>query len=109
MDEEGVVYLMLANEMLHQIYPECLTIAEDVSGMPALCLALSLGGVGFDYRLAMAIPDMWIKLLKEKSDAEWDMGNICFTLTNRRHGEGTIAYAESHDQAYVRLLICGVW
>lgn len=90
---------MLANEMLHQIYPECITIAEDVSGMPALCLALSLGGVGFDYRLAMAIPDMWIKLLKEKSDDEWDMGNICFTLTNRRNGEKTIAYAESHDQA----------
>ncbi|KAI9792284.1 MAG: alpha-1,4-glucan branching enzyme [Peltula sp. TS41687] len=100
-DEEGVVYLMLANEMLHQLYPECISIAEDVSGMPALCLALSLGGVGFDYRLAMAIPDMWIKLLKEKTDDEWDMGNICFTLTNRRNGEKTIAYAESHDQALV--------
>ncbi|KAI9823117.1 MAG: alpha-1,4-glucan branching enzyme [Phylliscum demangeonii] len=100
-DEEGVVYLMLANEMLHQVYPQCITIAEDVSGMPALCLALSLGGVGFDYRLAMAIPDMWIKILKEKSDDQWDIANICFTLTNRRHGEKTIAYAESHDQALV--------
>ena len=94
-----MVYLMLANEMLHQLYPDCITIAEDVSGMPALCLALSLGGVGFDYRLAMAIPDMWIKLLKEKKDDEWDIGAICFTLTNRRHGEKTIGYAESHDQA----------
>jgi 1,4-alpha-glucan branching enzyme len=92
---------MIANEMLHNIYPECITIAEDVSGMPALCLSLSLGGIGFDYRLAMAIPDMWIKILKEKEDSEWDMSNICFTLTNRRHGEKTIAYAESHDQAYV--------
>ncbi|KAI9785487.1 MAG: alpha-1,4-glucan branching enzyme [Geoglossum umbratile] len=100
-DEEGVVYLMLANEMLHRLYPDCITIAEDVSGMPALCLALSLGGVGFDYRLAMAIPDMWIKLLKEKKDDEWDIGAICFTLTNRRHGEKTIGYAESHDQALV--------
>ncbi|KAI9885318.1 MAG: 1,4-alpha-glucan-branching enzyme [Watsoniomyces obsoletus] len=100
-DEEGVVYLMLANEMLHQLYPKCITIAEDVSGMPALCLALSLGGVGFDYRLAMAIPDMWIKLLQDKKDDEWDIGNICFTLVNRRHGEKTIAYAESHDQALV--------
>ncbi|KAL2423704.1 1,4-alpha-glucan-branching enzyme [Exophiala dermatitidis] len=100
-DEDGVVYLMLANEMLHDLYPECITVAEDVSGMPALCLKLSLGGVGFDYRLAMAIPDMWIKLLKEKSDDEWDIGNISFTLTNRRHGEKTIAYAESHDQALV--------
>ncbi|KAK6528629.1 alpha-1,4-glucan branching enzyme [Orbilia ellipsospora] len=100
-DEEGVVYLMLANEMLHSIYDNVITIAEDVSGMPALCLPLSLGGVGFDYRLAMAVPDMWIKLLKEKKDDDWDMGNICFTLTNRRHGEKTIAYAESHDQALV--------
>jgi 1,4-alpha-glucan branching enzyme len=70
---------MLANEMLHQLYPEMITIAEDVSGMPALCLALSLGGVGFDYRLAMAIPDMWIKILKEKEDSEWDIGNITKT------------------------------
>lgn len=100
-DEEGVVYLMLANEMLHNIYPNCITIAEDVSGMPALCLKLSLGGVGFDYRLAMAVPDMYIKMLKEKSDDDWDIGNIAFTLTNRRHGEKTIAYAESHDQALV--------
>ncbi|KIV86609.1 1,4-alpha-glucan-branching enzyme [Exophiala sideris] len=100
-DEDGVVYLMLANEMLHSIHPQVITIAEDVSGMPALCLPLSLGGVGFDYRLAMAVPDMYIKLLKEKSDDEWDLGNIAFTLTNRRHGEKTIAYCESHDQALV--------
>ncbi|KAG7010119.1 1,4-alpha-glucan-branching enzyme [Physcia stellaris] len=100
-DEDGVVYLMLANEMLHNLYPNCITIAEDVSGMPALCIALSLGGIGFDYRLAMAIPDLYIKWLKEKQDSEWDMGALAFTLTNRRHGEKTIAYAESHDQALV--------
>ncbi|KAI2464292.1 carbohydrate-binding module family 48 [Annulohypoxylon bovei var. microspora] len=100
-DEEAVVYLMIANEMLHDLYPESITIAEDVSGMPALCLPLSLGGVGFDYRLAMAIPDMWIKILKEKKDEDWDISGICWTLTNRRHGEKTIAYCESHDQALV--------
>ncbi|OQD60637.1 hypothetical protein PENPOL_c021G00880 [Penicillium polonicum] len=100
-DEEGVTYLTLANEMLHELYPDCITVAEDVSGMPALCLPHKLGGAGFDYRLAMAIPDMWIKLLKESTDDEWDMANISFTLTNRRHGEKTIAYAESHDQALV--------
>lgn len=100
-DEEGVVYLMLANEMLHSIYPNCITVAEDVSGMPGLCVKLSLGGIGFDYRLAMAVPDLYIKWLKEKQDIEWDMGALCFTLTNRRHGEKTIAYAESHDQALV--------
>jgi 1,4-alpha-glucan branching enzyme len=100
-DEEGVVYLMLANEMLHQIYPSVITIAEDVSGMPALCLPLQLGGIGFDYRLAMAVPDLYIKWLKEKKDDEWDVGALSWTLTNRRYGEKTIAYAESHDQALV--------
>ncbi|KPV77968.1 glycoside hydrolase family 13 protein [Rhodotorula graminis WP1] len=101
-DEEAVVYLMLANTMLHELYPECISIAEDVSGMPALCRTVADGGLGFDYRLAMAIPDMWIKLLKDgPGDEAWDLGNICFTLTNRRWREKTIAYAESHDQALV--------
>ncbi|CAG8482615.1 12846_t:CDS:10 [Dentiscutata heterogama] len=100
-DEESLVYLMLANEMLHSLYPNIITIAEDVSGMPGLCRPVSEGGVGFDYRLAMAIPDMWIKLLKETRDDDWNIGNICWTLINRRHMEKTIAYAESHDQALV--------
>lgn len=88
--------------MLHELYPHCLTIAEDVSGMPALCRTVADGGLGFDYRLAMAVPDMWIKLLKDgPGDEGWDMGNICFTLVNRRYREKTIAYCESHDQALV--------
>lgn len=98
-DEEAVVYLMIANDMLHTLYPGCITIAEDVSGMPGLGTPFKLGGVGFDYRLSMAIPDMWIKILKEVKDENWDIGNICFTLTNRRHLERSIAYCESHDQA----------
>lgn len=100
-DEEAVNYLILANTLIKKLNPNYVTIAEDVSGMPTLCLPAEIGGVGFDYRLAMAIPDMWIKILKEKKDEEWDMGNIAFTLTNRRHKELTIAYAESHDQALV--------
>ena len=92
---------MLANELLHTLYPNVITIAEDVSGMPALCLPLSLGGIGFDYRLAMAVPDLYIKWLKEKPDTEWEMGHLVWVLTNRRDGEKTIAYAESHDQALV--------
>ncbi|KAL7413681.1 family 13 glycoside hydrolase [Mrakia frigida] len=101
-DDEAVVYLMLANSMIHALYPTAISIAEDVSGMPALCVAVPDGGVGFDYRLSMAVPDMWIKLLKEsKSDSDWDIGNIVHTLVNRRHGEKSIAYAESHDQALV--------
>ena len=60
-----------------------MTLAEDVSGMPALCRPIREGGTGFDYRLAMAVPDMWIKYLKESSDEEWEMGHIVHTLTNR--------------------------
>lgn len=87
--------------MIHDLYPNAITIAEDVSGMPTLCRPVDEGGVGFDYRLSMAIPDMWIKILKEKQDEEWDMGNIVHTLTNRRHLERSVSYAESHDQALV--------
>ena len=87
--------------MIKSLYPSAITIAEDVSGMPALCVPVADGGVGFNYRLAMAVPDMWIKLLKEVKDADWEMGNIAHTLTNRRHGELSVAYAESHDQALV--------
>ncbi|CCG84122.1 protein of unknown function [Taphrina deformans PYCC 5710] len=100
-DFEAVAYLMMANVMLHKLYPQVITIAEDVSGMPGTCVPVADGGLGFDYRLAMAIPDLYIKLLKEKKDEDWDLGNVCFTLTNRRYGEPTVAYAESHDQCLV--------
>ncbi|XP_043282623.1 1,4-alpha-glucan-branching enzyme isoform X2 [Venturia canescens] len=100
-DVEGVVYLMIANYMLHFLYPEMVTIAEDVSGMPASCRPVDEGGLGFDYRLAMAIPDKWIKLLKEIKDEDWKMGDIVWVLTNRRWMEKTVSYSESHDQALV--------
>lgn len=100
-DEDALVYLMLANHLVHTLYPDSITIAEDVSGMPALCSPILQGGGGFDYRLAMAIPDKWIQLLKEYKDEDWNMGNIVYTLTNRRYLEKCIAYAESHDQALV--------
>ncbi|XP_074660495.1 1,4-alpha-glucan-branching enzyme-like [Tubulanus polymorphus] len=101
-DTESLVYLMLANHLMHELYPSFLvTVAEEVSGMPALCRPVDEGGTGFDYRLAMAIPDKWIKMLKEKSDEQWDLADLIHTLINRRHGEKCIAYAESHDQALV--------
>ncbi|KAL4225601.1 1 4-alpha-glucan branching enzyme [Mactra antiquata] len=101
-DTESLTYLTLSNYMLHSLYPDfMITVAEDVSGMPALCRVVEEGGGGFDYRLAMALPDMWIKNLKEKADEDWDWGSICHTLTNRRYTEKCIAYAESHDQALV--------
>ncbi|KPM10074.1 alpha amylase-like protein [Sarcoptes scabiei] len=100
-DVEAFNYLQLANYLVHKFHPTALTIAEDVSGMPALCRPTENGGGGFDFRLGMAIPDMWIKLLKEFKDDDWNMGHIVHTLTNRRWQEGTVAYAESHDQALV--------
>ncbi|XP_042509524.1 1,4-alpha-glucan-branching enzyme-like isoform X2 [Macadamia integrifolia] len=100
-DIDAVVYLMLANCLIHNILPDATVIAEDVSGMPALGRPVSEGGIGFDYRMAMAIPDKWIDYLKNKKDEEWSMKEISLTLTNRRYTEKCISYAESHDQAIV--------
>ncbi|XP_039057127.1 1,4-alpha-glucan-branching enzyme 1, chloroplastic/amyloplastic-like [Hibiscus syriacus] len=99
-DVDAVIYLMLVNDMIHGLYPEAVTIGEDVSGMPTFCLPVQGGGVGFDYRLHMAVADKWIELLK-KRDEEWQMGDIIHTLTNRRWLEKCVVYAESHDQALV--------
>uniref|UniRef100_A0A182JHK2 1,4-alpha-glucan branching enzyme n=1 Tax=Anopheles atroparvus TaxID=41427 RepID=A0A182JHK2_ANOAO len=100
-DTEALIYLAIANYFLHEMDPNVVTIAEDVSGMPTLCRPTEEGGVGFDYRLGMAIPDKWIEVLKTKSDEQWNIGNLVHTLTNRRWMENTVAYAESHDQALV--------
>ncbi|XP_023323233.1 1,4-alpha-glucan-branching enzyme [Eurytemora carolleeae] len=100
-DTEALVYLMLANHLVHKCLEDGITIAEDVSGMPALCRPVTEGGTGFDYRLAMAVPDMWIKILKEQSDEDWNLDYIVHTLTNRRWKEACIGYCESHDQALV--------
>jgi len=100
-DMDACVYLMLANDLIHTVRPGAITVAEDVSGMPTLGRPVHEGGFGFDYRLAMAAPDMWIKLLKEFGDDQWEMGNIVHVLTNRRYKEKVICYTESHDQALV--------
>ncbi|MCS6777731.1 MAG: alpha-amylase family glycosyl hydrolase [Chloroherpetonaceae bacterium] len=100
-DWDALVYLMLANELLHTVNPQAISIAEEVSGMPGLARPVAEGGVGFDYRLAMGVPDYWIKLLKERSDEDWNLGELYHTLLNRRRNEKHIGYAESHDQALV--------
>ena len=100
-DLEAVTYLQLANELIHKLNPNALTIAEDMSGMPGMCLKIGNGGIGFDYRLSMGIPDLWIKTLKEVQDDFWDMGKFWYELTSRRAKEKTIGYCESHDQALV--------
>ncbi len=108
-DDFACAYLMLANYLIKKINPYAITIAEDVSGMPGLCRPIKEGGFGFDYRLNMSVPDMWIKLLKEQSDDEWNMRNIVFNLTNRRWNEKHIAYAESHDQSIVGDKTISMW
>ncbi|MFC1886873.1 alpha amylase C-terminal domain-containing protein, partial [Thermodesulfobacteriota bacterium] len=100
-DEDALIYLALANRVIHNVRPEAVTIAEDVSGMPGLASSTNMGGIGFDFRLAMGIPDYWIRLIKDVKDENWPMGQLWFELINRRKGEKTISYAESHDQALV--------
>lgn len=100
-DTQAVTYLQLANEMVRQVNPNAITIAEDTSAMPGLALPVSKDGIGFDYRLAMGEPDMWIRLLKETPDEYWDLNSIYYELANRRPKEPVIGYCESHDQALV--------
>lgn len=100
-DIEAVVYLMLATELVHQVNPQATLIAEDMSAMPGMALPISEGGIGFDYRLSMGVPDYWIKQFKEKSDEDLDLMQLWWELTTRRPGEKNIGYVESHDQALV--------
>ena len=100
-DTEAVTYLQLANELIHEVNPNAVTIAEDMSGMPGMCLPIPDGGIGFDYRLAMGTPDMWVRMVKDRKDEDWDLWNIYYELTGRRPQEKVIGYVESHDQALV--------
>jgi 1,4-alpha-glucan branching enzyme len=100
-DTNAIVYLTLANKLIHEVNRKAITIAEEMSGMPGLATPFKLGGMGFDYRMAMGIPDYWIKTIKEKKDEDWHPTSIFWELTNRRADEKTISYVESHDQALV--------
>ena len=100
-DDNAICYLTLANEVIHQVNPNAITIAEEVSGMPGLALPFKDGGYGFDYRMAMNIPDYWIKTIKEFKDEDWKPSSIFWELTNLRTDEHNISYTESHDQSLV--------
>ena len=100
-DTAAITYLTLANILIHEVNPKAITIAEEMSGMPGLAMSYDEGGIGFDYRMAMGIPDYWIKTIKEKKDEQWHPTSIFWELTNRRADEKTISYCESHDQALV--------
>lgn len=100
-DDNAICYLTLANRLIHQVNPFAITIAEEVSGMPGLAAPFTDGGYGFDYRMAMNIPDYWIKIIKERRDEDWKPSSLFWEVTNRRKDEKTISYCESHDQALV--------
>lgn len=100
-DTNALTYLTLANILIHEVNPHAITIAEEMSGMPGLAVKFADGGMGFDYRMAMGVPDYWIKMIKEKRDEDWHPTSIFWELTNRRADEKTISYCESHDQALV--------
>ncbi|UWG97127.1 alpha-amylase family glycosyl hydrolase [Dehalobacter sp. DCM] len=99
-DIEALTYLQFANDLIHELRPDALSIAEDMSGMPGMCLPVEFGGIGFDYRLAMGIPDFWVNTLKLE-DKYWDMVRLYYELSTRRDLEKRIGYVESHDQALV--------
>lgn len=100
-DDNAICYLTLANCLIHEVNSHAITIAEEVSGMPGLAAKFKDGGYGFDYRMAMNIPDYWIKTIKELPDEEWKPSSIFWEVKNRRSDERTISYCESHDQALV--------
>ena len=100
-DDNAIAYLTLANLLIHEVKPKAITIAEEVSGMPGLAMPFKDGGYGFDYRMAMNIPDYWIKVIKEQRDEDWKPSSMFWEVKNRRADEKTISYCESHDQALV--------
>lgn len=100
-DLDAVTYLQFANELIHELRPDAITIAEDMSGMPGMCIPAKNGGIGFDYRLAMGIPAFWIRVLSKLNDEDWSMWKLWRELTSRRPQEKSIGYVESHDQAMV--------
>lgn len=100
-DDDALAYLSLANDLIHSLTPNSLSIAEDMSALPGLAMSSEFGGIGFDYRMSMGVPDIWIKTLKEKQDEDWDLEHLFHELTTHRPEEKVISYAESHDQALV--------
>ena len=101
MDDDAWVYLQLANRVIHEVRPDAVTIAEDVSGMPGCAAPITDCGIGLDYRMAMGEPDFWFHLAEKVHDEDWPMGGIFHALTDKRPEEKVVSYVESHDQALV--------
>ncbi len=100
-DDDALAYLQTANTLAKMIHPHAVTIAEDVSGMPGIARPVSESGLGFDFRLAMGVPDFWTEIVTQTPDEAWPMPKIWHELTDRRPGEARVGYVESHDQSLV--------
>lgn len=93
-NNEGELYIALANHLIHEINPKGISIAEEFSGMPGLTCLPKDGGLGFDARFAMGIPDYWEKFIKKPQD----LGSMWYEMNNHRPYDHTISYVECHDQ-----------
>ncbi|XP_056163933.1 1,4-alpha-glucan-branching enzyme 3, chloroplastic/amyloplastic isoform X2 [Syzygium oleosum] len=99
-DRDALMYLILANEILHALHPNIVTIAEDATSYPGLCEPTSQGGLGFDYHVNLAVSEMWLSLLENTPDHEWNMSKIVSTLIGNRHyADKMLIYAENHNQS----------
>ena len=97
-DEDGILYLALANTLIHELSAPALSIAEEFSGMPGMTSPPEHGGLGFDYRFAMGVPDYWAKFIKGQEEG-LELGQLWHEMTNHRPYERTINYVECHDQS----------
>ncbi|KAH9651980.1 SBE3 [Citrus sinensis] len=99
-DKDALLYLILANEILHALHPNIITIAEDATYYPGLCEPTTQGGLGFDYFLNLSASEMWLSFLENTPDHEWSMSKIVSTLVgNGQYSDKMIMYAENHNQS----------
>ncbi|KAK9673873.1 hypothetical protein RND81_12G195300 [Saponaria officinalis] len=99
-DRDALLYLILANDILHFLHPNIITIAEDATLYPGLCEPSSQGGLGFDYYVNLAAPEMWLSFLENVPDNEWSMSKIVTTLMgNKIYTNKMLLYAENHSQS----------
>ncbi len=108
-DDDSLIYLKLANEVAHAVKPNCVTIAEEVTGMPGLARPVCEMGIGFDYRLSMGIQATWFSNIAKKRDEDWNLDDIFAAQLNRRQNEKHIGYVESHDEALVGDKTLAMW
>ncbi|MCL7041319.1 hypothetical protein MKW94_030953 [Papaver nudicaule] len=99
-DKDALIYLILANEMLHELNPNIITIAEDATHYPGLCEQTSEGGLGFDFYANVSVSEMWLSLLESVPDHEWNMNKVVKTLLgNGKNTNKMLTYAENHNQS----------